>query len=82
VLDNDSDDDNDALTIDSTTDPAHGSVVNNGVDVTYTPDAGYTGGDGHGGTDTATVTVTVNSVNTGPICNGVAATTHPVKDVI
>jgi hypothetical protein len=49
------------------TQPANGTVVNNGTDVTYTPNAGYTGidtftytaSDGRGGTDTAIVTVTV-----------------------
>ena len=70
VLANDSDPDGDTLTIDSVTDPANGSVVNNGSDVNYTPDAGffgtdsfdYTISDGNGGTDTATVTVTINEV--------------------
>ena len=67
VLDNDSDVDGDTLTVVSVTQGTHGSVINNGGDVTYTPDAGFTGtdsfsytiSDGHGGTDTATVTVTV-----------------------
>ena len=67
VLANDSDPDGDALTVQSVTDPPHGSVVNNGNSVTYTPDPGFTGtdtfdytaGDGRSGTDTATVTVTV-----------------------
>ena len=70
VLANDTDADGDSLTIDSVTDPANGSVVNNGSDVTYTPDPGFSGSDtfdytvsdGNGGTDTATVTVTVNEV--------------------
>ena len=67
VLDNDSDPDGDPLHINTATDPPHGTTVNHGTHVTYTPDAGYTGtdtfdytaGDGKGGTDTATVTVTV-----------------------
>ncbi|MCD6541497.1 tandem-95 repeat protein, partial [Candidatus Bipolaricaulota bacterium] len=67
VLDNDYDPDGDDLTIVSTTDPEHGSVTNNGTDVTYTPDEDwcgtdtfeYTITDGYGGTDTATVTVDV-----------------------
>jgi len=53
--------------VESVTQGTHGSVINNGGDVTYTPDPGfggtdsftYTISDGHGGTDTATVTVTV-----------------------
>ena len=67
VLGNDSDIDGDTLSVDSVTDPANGSVVNNDTDVNYTPDANFTGSDaftypvsdGHGGTDTATVTITV-----------------------
>ncbi len=67
VLNNDSDPDGDPLHINSATDPSHGSTVNHGSHVTYTPDPGFTGtdtfdytaGDGKGGTDTATVTVTV-----------------------
>ncbi|MCP5098571.1 MAG: tandem-95 repeat protein [Chloroflexi bacterium] len=75
VLFNDSDGDGDSLTIDSVTDPANGTVVNNGTDVTYTPDADFNGSDsftytisdGNGGTATATVTVTVNAVNDDPV---------------
>jgi uncharacterized repeat protein (TIGR01451 family) len=67
VLDNDSDVDGDTLTIDSVTQGTNGSVTNNGNDVTYTPDPyfdgtdsfTYTISDGNGGTDTATVIVTV-----------------------
>jgi hypothetical protein len=70
VLGNDSDPDaGDTLTVDSVTQGAHGSVTNNGSDVTYTPDAGFTGddtfeytvADGNGGYHTATVTVTVST---------------------
>jgi hypothetical protein len=67
VLFNDTDPDGDPLHINSATDPPHGTTVNHGTHVTYTPDPGFTGtdtfdytaGDGKGGTDTATVTVTV-----------------------
>jgi len=74
VLANDSDADGDALSVLSVTQPAHGAVVNNGDNVTYTPDANFNGTDGftctitdgNGGEDTATVTVTVSSVNDAP----------------
>jgi uncharacterized repeat protein (TIGR01451 family) len=67
VLYNDSDPDGDALTVSSVTQGAHGSVTNNGNDVTYTPEPGFSGtdsftytvSDGNGGTDTATVTISV-----------------------
>lgn len=71
VLANDSDPDGDTLTVTGNTDPANGSVVDNGDGTfTYTPNNGFTGddtftytiSDGNGGTDTATVTITVNSV--------------------
>jgi outer membrane protein OmpA-like peptidoglycan-associated protein len=68
VLANDSDPDGDTLTVADVSQPANGSVViNNGNDVTYTPNPGfigtdtfmYTAADGNGGTDTATVTVRI-----------------------
>jgi hypothetical protein len=68
LLDNDSDPDGDTLTIISGTNPSNGTLTDNGNgNVTYTPDAGFTGtdtftytiSDGNGGTDTATVTVNV-----------------------
>jgi len=69
VLANDFDADGDTLTVVSVTQGAHGSVVNNGDDVTYSPDSGFTGtdgftytiSDGEGGTDTATVTIAVTA---------------------
>jgi uncharacterized repeat protein (TIGR01451 family) len=72
VLNNDSDPDGDTLTVDSVTQGAHGSVINNDDDVTYTHDAGFSGidsftytvSDGNGGTDTAAVTVTVTKTLT------------------
>jgi hypothetical protein len=74
VLTNDSDPDNDLLTVTATSVPAHGTaVVNAGATVTYTPTAGYTGpdsftyyvSDGNGGTASAAVSITVIS----PITN-------------
>jgi len=72
VLANDFDADGDTLTVVSVTQGSHGSIINNGGDVTYTPDPGFSGtdsftytvSDGKGGTDTATVTVTVDTITT------------------
>ena len=70
VLNNDSDVDGDILTVDSVTQGANGSVINNGGNVTYTPVLGFNGtdsfnytvSDGNGGTDTATVTINVTVI--------------------
>lgn len=67
VLENDSDPDDDTLTVTSHTNPAHGSVTLNGDVFTYSPDEGYSGtdsftytiDDGNAHTATATVTITV-----------------------
>jgi hypothetical protein len=76
VLANDSDPDNDPLTVTGASAPAHGTaVVNANNTVTYTPAANYVGSDsftytisdGRGGTATATVSITVNSVNAAPV---------------
>jgi len=83
VLNNDSDADGHTLTVGSVTQGAHGPVINNGGDVTYTPDPGFSGADsftytvtdGHGGTDTATVSVTVTSSNHPPVAGNDSATT-------
>ena len=74
VLANDTDADGDPLTITGVTDPTNGTAIVDGDNITYTPDAGFSGdtdtftytiSDGNGGTDTATVTVTVEP-NTPP----------------
>jgi len=69
VLLNDHDDDNDPLTIISVTQPSHGTsnIGGGGTYCLYTPTSSYFGpdsftytiSDGHGGTDTATVFITV-----------------------
>lgn len=68
VLANDDDDDDDTLTIDSFTQPTNGEVTVEDGQLRYAPEAGFSGADdtftymisdGNGGTDTATVTVTV-----------------------
>lgn len=64
-LTNDSDPDDDALTITAVTQGAHGAVSFSGETITYTPQGGdpvedsftYTISDGKGGTDVGTVTV-------------------------
>ncbi|MHC4562230.1 MAG: Ig-like domain-containing protein [Planctomycetota bacterium] len=75
--DNDTDADaSDVPTIGSFTQPANGSVVDNGDGtLTYTPNANfhgsdsfeYTLSDGQGGTDTATVNIDVTGVNEMPV---------------
>ena len=83
VLANDSDADEDSvLVIESTTAASNGTVVNNGDVITYTPNSGfigvdsfdYTVSDGEGGTDTATVTITVNNLL--PVANDDLATVN------
>lgn len=75
VLANDSDPDGDSLSIESVSDPAHGNAtINADGTITYTPASNYNGNDsfsytvsdGNGGTDTATVAVTINPVNDAP----------------
>ena len=66
-LANDVDADGDTLTITAVGAPAHGAAVQAGSQIVYTPASGYTGSDsftytisdGHGGTSTATISVTV-----------------------
>ena len=77
VRGNDGDVDGDTLTVTAVTQGAHGSVAitNGGADVSYTPNADFFGSDsftysvsdGHGGTDTATVNITVTNVNDAPV---------------
>ncbi|ACU62705.1 Ig-like domain-containing protein [Chitinophaga pinensis] len=70
-----SDADGDALTFTKATDPAHGTVVVRADgSYTYTPAAGYVGGDsftvtiddGHGGTTTVTANITVTPLPNNP----------------
>ncbi|HYN84597.1 MAG TPA: cadherin-like domain-containing protein [Pyrinomonadaceae bacterium] len=82
VLANDTDADGDALTVSAVTQGAHGSVVMGGDNtVSYTPAANYfgpdsftyTASDGNGGTDTATVNVSVANVQDAPVAANDAA---------
>ena len=85
VLANDSDPDGDAISLDSfaTTSAAGGAVTPSGNSLVYRPASGFAGNDsfsytisdGNGDTDSATVNVTVESVNQPPIAvNDVAIT--------
>ena len=75
VLLNDNDIENNPLTVISVTQPTHGTSTRNGNIVLYTPQANYYGSDvfsytisdGQGGTDTATITITITPVNDAPI---------------
>ncbi|MDB5425721.1 MAG: thrombospondin [Phenylobacterium sp.] len=82
---NDSDPENDPLTITSVQGGVHGQALLNGDGtVTFTPEANYNGAgasftytisDGHGGTATATVNVTVTPVNDPPVAVNDAGST-------
>ncbi len=84
VLANDTDVDGDSLTVTAVTQGLHGSVANNSSSVSYTPNPNYFGpdtftytiSDGHGGTDTATVHVTVTNVNDPPVAVGDSYSTN------
>jgi alpha-tubulin suppressor-like RCC1 family protein len=80
VLANDTDVDGDTLTIctpSGFTQPTHGNVTQVGNNLLYTPAANYFGPDtftytacdGNGGTSTATVNITITSVNDSPVAN-------------
>ncbi len=92
ALGNDTDPENDALTITSVATPANGSaVITADGKISYTPNDDFTGtevfeytiSDGNGGTDTAKVTVTVGDDNTAPDAVDDAVTAEEgVKKVI
>src|ERR1044072_6230151 len=76
VLANDTDQDNDPLAITAVTQGAHGvvTITGGGSGLTYAPATDYAGpdtftytiSDGHGGSDTANVNVTINATNDTP----------------
>ena len=83
-LANDNDVDGDPLSIVSFTQAANGTITNSGGGtLLYTPNGGYIGSDsfsytvsdGNGGTDTATVSLSVLEVNQPPIANNDSAST-------
>lgn len=73
VLANDSDPDNDSLSVIDVSSAANGQATTDGTTVTYTPNAGFSGSDsfsytisdGRGGTASATVNMTVTPTNGG-----------------
>src|SRR5262249_37529116 len=75
VRGHDTDVDGDSLAVTAVTQPAHGSASFTASGATYTPAANYNGSDsftytisdGHGGTASAAVSVTVTAVNDPPI---------------
>ncbi|MCB0195211.1 MAG: tandem-95 repeat protein, partial [Anaerolineae bacterium] len=75
VLDNDTDPDNDPLTITALGLPQFGLATTNGTTVVYTPTTNFNGfdvytytvSDGNGHNDTATITTTVSPINDAPV---------------
>lgn len=75
VLSNDTDADGDDLSIDSVTNPDHGTVRLMAGSIFYTPDENYNGSDSFdytvvdpsGASATETVTLTINAVNDAPV---------------
>ena len=86
VLANDSDVDNQILSIQSVGNPSNGTAVISGNQIRYTPTANFSGSDnftytitdGSGGTDSANVSVTVLEVNSAP--NAVSDSTTTNED--
>ncbi|MGF1547930.1 MAG: choice-of-anchor C family protein, partial [Thiotrichales bacterium] len=90
VLGNDTDVDGDSLSVESFTQPSHGTVTKHPDGTfTYTPNADYNGADsftyvvtdGKGGTSTATVSLSVCPVNDAPVANNDAVVTDEDKPV-
>ena len=74
--------DNDSVTIEAISQPAHGSAQLDGNGALYEPDPDFNGtdtftytiDDGNGGHDTGTVEVTVNPINDDPVADDDVAT--------
>jgi hypothetical protein len=77
-------DSSDVLMVTAVANPTNGIVATNGISITYTPTLNFNGldvftytvGDGNGGFDTATVTVTVEAVNDPPVAGDDLALTR------
>ncbi|MEO0985240.1 MAG: Ig-like domain-containing protein [Cyanobacteria bacterium J06639_14] len=90
VLSNDTDADEDDLTITNVSDPDNGTVEisEDNALITYTPDPDFTGintftyeiSDGNGNTDTATVIITVEDVNDPPVIEDVTFSVEENSD--
>jgi hypothetical protein len=90
VLSNDSDANNDTLTITSVTQGGKGNVAisGDGKSVIYTPKANengsdsftYTISDGKGGTATGTVDISITSVNDAPLLGAITATPTEINE--
>ncbi|NEZ60742.1 Ig-like domain-containing protein [Adonisia turfae] len=84
VLSNDIDPDNDSLSLDSVLPGNNGTTTIIGNQVRYTPNANFNGtesfsytvSDGNGGSDTATVSITVTGVNDAPAASDDTANTE------
>lgn len=84
ALSNDSDADGDTLIITGTSLPANGVATISGTSVTYQPNPNFHGSDsftynisdGNGGSDTATIYITVRSINDSPLAAPDAASTN------
>jgi len=89
VLANDSDVDGDTLSVTAVSASSGAASVNANGDVLYTPPAdfngpvtlNYTVSDGNGGTDSASVSVTVNAVNDAPVANPDSGTVNEDSSV-
>ncbi|WOJ95024.1 retention module-containing protein [Congregibacter variabilis] len=91
VLANDTDVDGDTLSIVSFTQPTNGTVTDNGDGtLKYTPNANYNGpdsftytiSDGEGGSDTATVNLTVTPDNDPPVSVGLSPVSSEDAEVV
>ncbi|MCX7928057.1 MAG: Ig-like domain-containing protein, partial [Patescibacteria group bacterium] len=91
VLTNDTDIENDTLSVFSVTNPSNGqAVINQDNTITYTPNNSYVGSDsfnytitdGNGGFGTATVSITINNINQAPVANSDFITTNEDTQVV
>jgi hypothetical protein len=91
ILNNDTDEDGDVLSITTTTKPLHGTIIiNSNKTITYKPNLNYNGKDsfsytitdGKNGYSTAVVNITVNPVNDNPLALNDAKTTRGNTSVV